>query len=331
LLTHYFFAFVLCALAGWLMARPGRMPRWALLVASAAVVLLVLPWFRNLGVSLNAWRVTQGWLEERPYHYHLGLAVWGLFWAYFSPVGPWGGRGGALWFGYVCAIGAALIAAGCGKPRRSVTEYSVPLFLWLAAAIMGPVAFDLLKHTYATSIPRYALAGLPAAIILLAVLAASIERAGARWLCVGLLLLGWAAGLRRLHATRARYNESWRETAQIVDTLVSPGSVVVIQSIPSGVIGVSRYMRSSAPVAGWVEQLGIRQVPRDIVSLTGGYRRVILVVTHQVGAPTPEREWLDHHARPASAEILRDNARIYVYEPLTGNRFPDPASGFTIP
>jgi hypothetical protein len=72
-------------------------------------------------------------------------------------------------------------------------------------------------------------------------------------------------------------------------------------------------MHTDTPVAGWVEQLGIRQSPQDIARLTSGYNRIILVITHEVGSPTPEKDWLDHHAHPAQPLSIAD-AKIVLYD-----------------
>jgi 4-amino-4-deoxy-L-arabinose transferase-like glycosyltransferase len=326
LLTHYFFFFVLAAMSAWLMLRPGRFPRWAVPITLIPVAVLVFPWFMHVGASLGAWRVTQGWLEQRPYHYQVLREIWNLFWSYISPAGPWGGWGKALWFGYVTAAISAALLLAFGKPRRLFQGHVLLIWMWLAGALLGPPVFDVLRHSYTTAVPRYALAGLPAAILLIAALAASVRKAALRWLCVGLLVLGWSGGLWRLRSSQSRYNVGWSGTAQIVDAVAQPGSVVVIHSIPSGVVGIPRYMHSQTPVAGWVGQLGQRNVPQDIADLIAGYRRVILVVSHEVGSPTLEKDWLDLNARRDGDGIRRDDTRIYIYQPLKGNVFSHPRS-----
>ena len=69
-----------------------------------------------------------------------------------------------------------------------------------------------------------------------------------------------------------------------------------MHSIPSGVIGVARYMTASVPLAAWVGQLDRRQIPQDLDALLPGHTRVVLVRVHEVGEPAPEDDWLRRHA-----------------------------------
>jgi hypothetical protein len=75
-----------------------------------------------------------------------------------------------------------------------------------------------------------------------------------------------------------------------------------VHSIPSGVLGLARYMEASVPMASWVGQLGTRRVPESVVALTASRRATFLVVAHSVGEPDPERAYLEEHAR-----LVRDD------------------------
>jgi hypothetical protein len=77
---------------------------------------------------------------------------------------------------------------------------------------------------------------------------------------------------------------------------------VVVHSIPSGVIGLSRYLRRDLPLAVWIEPLGLRQ-PDDLAGLLAGRRRVALVQVHNIGQPSPAEPWLREHRRLAVRKI----------------------------
>ncbi len=51
-----------------------------------------------------------------------------------------------------------------------------------------------------------------------------------------------------------------------LESWARPGDLVLVHSIPSGVIGVTRYLRRDIPLASWVAPLGIRRVPADLGS-----------------------------------------------------------------
>ena len=42
------------------------------------------------------------------------------------------------------------------------------LWLWALAAVLGLLVFDALRRTYTMAMPRYAIAGMPAAFLLIA-------------------------------------------------------------------------------------------------------------------------------------------------------------------
>jgi hypothetical protein len=70
---------------------------------------------------------------------------------------------------------------------------------------------------------------------------------------------------------------------------------VVVDSIPSGVIGVARYLSSEARILSWVPALRSRTAG-EIDAMIGVPCRVALVRTHTLDAPSRAQEWLQHHA-----------------------------------
>jgi hypothetical protein len=188
---------------------------------------------------------------------------------------------------------------------------------------VGPVVFDLLRGTYTALIPRYALAGFPAALLLAGVALGRL-RARAATVLLGLIATTWSPGLRGIFHGTARAGEPYRRVAREIMARTHGDALVVVHSIPSGVAGIARYLDPSTPVAAWVAQLGQRRVPGDIATLTAGYPRVAFVRLHDVGTPTPELEWLIAHAATVDS-ARRENATI-VYLTLAAPALP-PATG----
>jgi hypothetical protein len=133
-----------------------------------------------------------------------------------------------------------------------------------------------------------------------------------------LLLLTWIPGLRDVFAHRVRAGEPYRLAAARTAAWAEPGDLVIVHSIPSGVLGVARYFHADVPIAAWVGQLGLRHMPGDLAALLAGRKRVALIRIHEVGAPAPEETWLR-----ANATVLREESRdaaVIVYFGLSPTR-----------
>jgi hypothetical protein len=111
------------------------------------------------------------------------------------------------------------------------------------------------------------------------------------------ILAAWYPGTKSLYLDVSRGNEPYREVGAVVTAWAEPADLVLVHSIPSGVLGIARYLPSDTVVASWVGQLDRRRVPEDIERLTAGRRRVVLIDIHAVGEPAPEEDWLMEHAR----------------------------------
>jgi len=311
LLTHYFYAFVWAACVLWLVLRQGRCSRGQLAVAVFATLLLVAPWYRVVPESLARWRVTGQWLTGLPSVPHLLAAPLVLGWSLVSGRGVWGGhiladRAGAL---LVLAAGLLLLRGGRAALFGNGRDL---LWLWIVAACTGPVVFDLLRGTATSQISRYALAGVPAAMVLVA-LALSAMPSRPAWVATALLILTWLPGLRDLVRHRSRAGEPYHEVAERVGAWVRPNDLVLVHSIPSGVLGIARYLAPDVPMVAWVGQLGQRRVPEDVLALLKDRSRIAFVRLHEVGEPAPEEAWLRTHAT-----VLRDerqqNATLVYFE-----------------
>jgi hypothetical protein len=176
--------------------------------------------------------------------------------------------------------------------------------------------FDLLRGTSTSLIGRYALAGMPAGMLLLGFALARLRTR----IAVGAMVLlagTWSPGLRDLFAGRARSWEPYRQAAAGAGAWVRPGGLVLVHSIPSGVLGIARYLDGDVPMAAWVGQLGRRRVPGDVESLVAGRERVALVRIHDVGEPAPEEEWLRANARVVREQRLPHASVVYFAVPPT--------------
>lgn len=313
LLTHYFFGFVWAAFAGWLLLRPGKLPRAFPVMGSGAAALLALPWLVRVPESLSRWRVTQGWLDSFPSWSEVLLALLKLPWSFYSTRGHWGNP---LWtelpaVAVFAALGLSLLATGAW--RRLPRSESLLVAVWFLAACLGPVAFDLLMDSRTQTVTRYALAGLPAAVLLAAAAIASLRPFFRRVFPV-LVLAAWSPGIWDVFHNEARHGHTFRKTAAVLDAWARPGDLVIVHSIPSGVLGIARYLGDGPEMVSWVEQLGRRSVPRDVAAFTAGRPHVALVEVHKVGSPVPEEAWLRSNAE-LTAERRLHAARLLFFGP----------------
>jgi hypothetical protein len=315
LLTHYFFVFVWAACLGWLLLRPGRVARGQVAAAVAIVVLVVAPWYRLVPASLARWRVTGHWLDARPSLVRLVAAPLTLSWGYFSGRGAWGGLKGMDLI--VAAVMLAAAAAWVRRDRLAIfsSERGL-LWLWAVAACTGPVVFDLLRNTSTSLITRYALAGLPAALVLAALALTAVPRRASLG-ALALLVIAWAPGIRVMLGREPRSWEPYRRVAAVIRREGRPGDLVLVHAIPSGVVGIARYLDRDTPMSSWVGQLGERRVPEDIARMLGRHQRVAFVRIHEVGEPAPEEAWLRANATVVSEDDRAGTPIIYFARPST--------------
>lgn len=320
LLTHYFFAFVWIACITWLIMYPGRLRRSSLLALLGVAALLTLPWYRLLPESFSRWRVSGQWLYGDPisWRYRIKAPI-KLAWSLLASFGDWDGSKSAD------RLTAALfLLLGLGWARRGMKSLFSPpyglLWLWLAAACLGPLAFDLVRGTDTASVARYALPGMPAAMLLAAVGLGQIGPR-ARLVFLALILATWAPGIRAVFTFPSR---SWEPLSQVGTRLAAWGDasdLIIVHSIPSGVLGIARYMHGSAPILSWVGQLHQRRVPSDLVRALEARRKVALVKIVDIGEPAPEEIWLRQHANLTGEDSLR-GAQVFYFAPGRGDAFP---------
>jgi hypothetical protein len=290
-------------------------------IAVALTGAAILPWYVRVPESLGLWRVTAGWsngdlsrgeLVRGP----VGLIRYMLFWRAVY-------RGNVEVLAvvlYVLLVGAMLLRG----PRRWVTGRPLLLWLWLVGAAVGPVIFDLLLGTITSRIGRYGLAGLPAAILLVAVGTSALPRA-ARGVFTGLLIVAWVPGFREVFREPARWWQSFPDIAARLDAwhrTAQDGSadLVLVHSIPSGSIGVARYLKSDPPLATWTVRLKRRSTRAHLDSLLAGRCRVALVKVHDdfLDPSSPVEGWLRERATFQARERVENASVLYFALPGQG-------------
>jgi len=338
LLTHYFFLFVWGAVVLWLLVHPGRAGRRVPLAGALLTLVLILPWYVLLPLNLSSWRVTGYWLTMRPSGYDPIATALRLPWSFLSVRWFWGVA--AVW-DWINAVVLTVLAVVSGW-TLSHALFSVPrqlLWLWLLGPCLGLVVVDLLLGTYVTAIPRYALAAMPAALLLVG-LSLGHLRPTLRAVLLAPLVLVHAVGVGHLYGMEARNFEDYRAVGKLLAEQTGASDVVIVHSIPSGVTGVARYMEESRAsgtgvgYASWVGQLGQRRVPDDLEALAAGHKRILVVETHAVGEPAPERDWLLENARLVEERRIhgttihyftpRDTAVFFGAQPSAGSTNASP-------
>jgi Dolichyl-phosphate-mannose-protein mannosyltransferase len=302
-LTHYFFIFPFLALVGYLFLQPGKLTRMRVIGCVLVVGALILPWYIRLSTSLGNWRVTQGWLKLRPGHFNRAIASIDVITQFFSA------RAHELWLSHLSWHVVALLlflpvaAAGLWRlGRQAFTGKKLLLWLLFVAGCAGPFASDLVQHTYMVAKPRYAIAALPAAYLLAAIGFAYLS-VRVRAIILTLIALAWAPNVWSIHRKGAPW-EPMREIAEAASANTQPSDLILVHSIPSGVLAMARYTKGNAPLTSWVQQLGNRRVPESVEAVIAGRRRIVFVKVHAVEPNAPEEAWLRAHAVPSSGKHL---------------------------
>jgi hypothetical protein len=319
-LTHYFFLFPWLAMVAFLLICPGKFRRRRLFACLFVTGLLILPWYSLVPESFGRWRVTHGWLKLEPIGFNVWRETRNYFLQFFSArlselmIHK---RASALAALALFAVSAGLMAWRLGS--RVFSERHIFLFLWFAAACVGPIVYDLINHTYMVARPRYAAAALPAAYLLVAAGFAALS-VRLRVIMLGLIVLAWAPNVLNIYDSRYRSWAAFRDISSAVSAKSSASDLILIHSIPSGVLGIARYVTGPVALASWVEQLGTRRVPESLHMLTAGRSHIVFVRVHDVGAPAPEEDWLRTHA-VVSDQAELGNGKIVDFQPKGAETF----------
>ncbi|MBA4387192.1 MAG: hypothetical protein C0404_04370 [Verrucomicrobia bacterium] len=326
LLTHYFFFLIWFVFGWWILADiRGKIGIQGLL-AILLVGLFMLPWALIVPDTLNQWRISDGWLAGRPAWLSLLASPFYLGWSTLTARGPWSDPNWVHGGWSEIVLGAGLLApAGAfllGIKNRVLGRLHWLLFFWCLAACVQPALFDLVRNTQTSLVPRYVLPGLPAIVLLLAW---AMSRLNTSLLmgCATLILAGWLLGGGQLYERAGRMDNPMRMAAADLDRFSERGDLVLIHSIPSGVLGMARYLDPRTRMASWVSQLNVRKLPDDLVRLSRGHSRVVLVTINPFGGPTPEKEWLTRNSKlNTQHRWLSIDAYVFAWPAATTNTLP---------
>lgn len=202
---------------------------------------------------------------------------------------------------------------------RAFEGSRLALWLWFIIAAAIPSLIDLLSGTYFANNPRYGLPALPAAYLLAGMgIACFSERTGLILLL--LIVISWGDIMVTMFRQRSRSEEPFRPIAYSIAAHNTPSDLVLVHSIPSGVLGIARYSNKSSDVGAWVQQLGQRRVPESIERLVAGRSRVFFVLAHPLGEPVPEEQWLRARSIIGS-DGWRQRIKVIEFRPKTGETF----------
>jgi uncharacterized membrane protein len=327
-LTHYFFIFPWMAMVAFLFLHSATFGRWRLLVCILLVGLAILPWYALAAGSVGHWRVTQGWLQLHPTEFSRSRAIRNQFLQFFSSSGAglWNSR---RWSSVPSvALFAFIAAAMAWRLRlRIFTGPRLFLVLWFLFVCAAPTVIDLLQHTYIANNPRYTFAALPAVYLLAAIGLCTLTRRTAL-VALLLILLFWTAPIINIYRQRSRSGEPFREVARAMNSSARSSDLILVHSIPSGVLGIARYANGVSVLASWVQQLGDRRVPESLHTLAADRARILFVLAHPLGEPTPEEDWLRANAMVVR-EVQMERMKMVEFRPkdaatfsLSGNSHP---------
>jgi hypothetical protein len=321
-LTQHLFVFPWLAVVAWLLISRGKFTRLNLAVCVFLTVALVLPWYLRLPNSVAGFRVTHtaGWLTQRPHWFNRTVALRDVLVQSFS------GSSKQLWpfdsrqmvyhesalvvFGVVAAIAAWRLRLQAFRGGR--------LLLWLVfvAACFGPLVFDLVAHTYTMAVPRYSVAALSGAYLLLGLAFAALERRIALAV-LAIIMLTWVPDVFSMY----RAPLPWRPLREIAHTASvnsSPSDVILVHEIPAHLFGIARYVSGPAPLASSVGPLQARPMPDALNKLIAGRTRVIFVWNGLENVP--EEKWLRANA-VVSNETRVGPWAIVTFRPMNSERF----------
>ena len=295
LLTHYFFFFPWAGMVIFLLLRPGKLSRRDILLFLLAVSLIILPWYAAAFEYQHHVRSSGKWFKYRLPDYDLVGA------ARDQVIQSFSGSGYGIWGSERGWSYASLLLFGCvflvALFRHRLQLFQGPrllLWLWFVGAALAPTALDFVNGSYMSHHPRYALGAAPAAYFLASFGLTSLGK-GVRNALLLLIVCSWSSSILSIWRQDARIGEPYRRLTKAMALTGAKDEAVIVDSIPSGVLGVARYANKTTEITSWVEPLGTRKVPNSLIPFTHGYRRILLVNTHGFHSSIPEETWLRQH------------------------------------
>jgi hypothetical protein len=193
------------------------------------------------------------------------------------------------------------------------------LWAWALFPCIGLLAVDLFLDTHTSLIARYALAGLPAGLLLIA-MALSAQTRSANWLFVAALALAWSPALFMMIEGPPRPVHPFPEMAADIKARLGESDLVIVRSIPGGVVGLARYLDPSTLLASRAVRLHDRDPDTDMPALLRGRCLVALVIAHDLGDPSPQLDWLERQAKPVRTVTFSEAplAEIRYFRPPQG-------------
>ena len=294
-LTHYFFLFPWLATVAFLVICPGKFERRRLFGCILLTGLAILPWYLTLPQSLNGWRVTQGWLKMEPGGFHRWRETRNFFLQFFLARGPDVTRI-EKWSSLIALALFAIIAAmAAWRLRlRMFTQYQIMLLLVFLSACAGPIVVDFIQRTYLVAKPRYAIAALPAAYLVAAVALGWLQ-SRARMAILALIVCAWIPSIVSIYHSRVPWLPM-RKIARAATDNCRATDLILVHSIPSGVLSIARYADGPVAIASWIGQLKNRHVPESLQQLAHGRTGIVFVKVHDVGEAAPEEAWLRNNS-----------------------------------
>lgn len=295
LLTHYFFMFPWAGIVIFLFLIPGKLRRREILCHLLGVGLLILPWYVAAFEYQTHLRGHGAWFDRnRPPTYDLLGASRDQLLQSFSGAsyGLW--RNNILWPRISLLIFSGVFLVSLVRGRDQLFRGPrLLLWLWFMGAALAPSAMDLLSGRYLSHHPRYALGAAPPAFLLMAYCLIFVGRL--RTPLVVLILCCWSSSLLTIWRQGSRIGEPFRGLLRDLALTGTKGEAVIVDSIPSGVLGFSRYANKSTEIFSWIAPLNNRTTPESSSVFTHDYHRVVLVNTHGFHNSAAEEAWLRQH------------------------------------
>jgi hypothetical protein len=313
LLTHYFFIFIFLWLASWLKTKlknnsaPYYWPTLLVLIG------LILPWYLHLPEQMFAFKITSQWLAKPTDLTIIFIRLFKQIPLLFTlPLNsnPWS-------WTFVLPLAGIFFVLFYPAKIEFNKNLSALFFLggWALAAVLGLAGSDLILKTGLSFEIRYALPALPPVLILTGFLLSRLSFKTAV-LSVLPLLISWIFLNHHLSQSPSRLKNPIRLAAQTLEPYLREGDVLIIQSIPSGIVGFCRYLKKDVPVLTWVNQLNNRNPEKHLWPNLKHATRAVTVNLHLLDQPTLAQNQLAARFKPEqSLRVQSISVNIYRLKP----------------